>query len=325
MGLLDSVFGKSESGKSSSKIKLPPYVETARANYFNQNLIPAQSWFSDPNNTTYRGPQIADLNQNTSQSWDKLLGASNLIPDSAPIDLANLASEYLSGKFLDPRNNPTFNNAIGAAFQPLDENFQRTVLPSITSQAQQQGAWGNNRVDFTKAQATDDLQTTKANISSQMAYDEAKRQEGLRLTSPNMFRDALTLATLGPDLQGQVGAQQQARSQQEVEAQKAAWQAIINGMLGTFQPFQSTYGSVPSVSGTEATQGSSGGGLSGLLKDFALPAAGFGLDQIFGGGGGGGELSSFGDLFGTGNASSSGGSGFGIDPKTAITFASLFA
>jgi len=277
MGFLGNLFKSETRTKSQERYVLPSYVTDTREQYYNNNLLPAMTWFSDPNNTIYQGDYVAPVNDTLESGLKGLLSAQDVMPSSAPQQYANLASDYLSGKFRDVSQNQTLNSAIKAAFNPLDYTFQQQTIPTINSSAVSQGAWGNNRVDLSQAQAARDLNQVKANTASQMTYDEAKRQEDLQLAAPQMFQTAVDMASWKPNAQVSVGEKLRGYDQEAIDAQRQKYEDAINGVQLMFQPFQSMFGEIPSVEGTnsrsETTQ--KGAMIDKIVQLAAIAAAAF--------------------------------------------------
>lgn len=101
-----------------------------------------------------------------------------------------------SGAALDPNSNPALQRAIQGATQPIVQNFQNSVLPSITQGAIASGGFGGTRQGIAEGLAAQQEQSTIGNVAAQMMNQNY--QTGLNAMQ----------GSLGQLINGQLGGQQ---------------------------------------------------------------------------------------------------------------------
>lgn len=199
-----------------------------------------------------------------------------------------LSTDILNGNYLNA--NPYLEGAITAAIDPLNKNFQRTVIPSIQDANVMNGAYGGSGTGYAQQAAAADLNSQIGNLSSMMSYqnyrDERSAQNALlgqmlgidannfsqrmgldaanygmersaQLNAPALYDAAFNIGTKPASLLDMIGGQQQQWDQQAIAGDRERWdmqqQAPWRGlaeMMGLL-----TAGGFGEMSGTSRTQG----------------------------------------------------------------------
>lgn len=110
------------------------------------------------------------------------------------------AIETARGDFLDPASNPFLRDAIAASIDPIQENFERQVLPSIDDAALSQGAFGGSRQGVAEAIAAEELNEQVGNLTSQLVFDNFVRERQNQLDAGRLFQNANALASQPLDI-----------------------------------------------------------------------------------------------------------------------------
>lgn len=256
--------------------------------YLLQGYQAAQNLYNSNTPSYYPGSTVAPQSAATLQSQQGALQTANSL--AGPIGQANSALGNLLGA-ADLSNNPYIDEYANAATQPIMENLQQHILPGISSRAIQSGAYGGGRQGLLEGEAIGNAQQTAANTRAGI-YNNAYNQglnamaSGLQL-SPSIAN----LGLLPSQIQGQVGAQQNAYQQALLNAN------IQRFNFGQNEPGQKLANYMSLISGggyntqTTPLHGSSlgsalGGGLAGAATGAQIGTAlgGPGWGTAIGGG-----------------------------------------
>lgn len=104
-----------------------------------------------------------------------------------------LANDLLSGRTLDARTNPGFTGVVDSATRPLIENFTDNVVPQITSSAIASGAYGGSRNGVALGLASDRLQKSLLDTTSNLAYNNFQQERQRQLQAPSLLQSAFGL------------------------------------------------------------------------------------------------------------------------------------
>lgn len=149
------------------------------------------------------------------------MNTAGLAPGQSVQAGADLARQTVEGDFLSPSTNPALGETIDAATGRVMDNFERSVLPQLGSQAQQAGAWGGARQGLMEAQAADEVSRNVGELSSQMLMDayqseRGRQQQAMRML-PTLAESEANMGLMPSQILGQVGEvqrqEQQARQQ----------------------------------------------------------------------------------------------------------------
>lgn len=97
---------------------------------------------------------------------------------------------------VDPSQNPYFQSAYDAATQPLIQQFQEEILPSIGSSALSAGGYGGTRQGLAEGRAAEGLVRTLGDIGSTMGMDAYTQGLRSRMSALGMTPQMATLGTL---------------------------------------------------------------------------------------------------------------------------------
>ena len=158
-------------------------------------------------------------------------------------DISDIASgKFKSAMEYDPLQDPQNKAYLDAITAPLTEQFREETLPTLTTQAMQQGAYGGDRAALLKAEATGDYMGKMAQTRSQALQDivtsNRQLQADMLTKVPSLQEAALQPSQVIRD----IGADYEGRSQAEIDAarerfefeQEAPRQALrdASSMLG---------------------------------------------------------------------------------------------
>lgn len=238
MSFLDSIFGGSSEQTTQTRSfdpEIKPFI------LGEGGLLPAgqnamqrvQNQFANTN-----VPLTAGFNSNQQAGLDQAV---------------QLGLNTLQGQFLDP-NAAFIQDQISAALNPIQDRLQQQILPELSSQAIQQGAFGGSRDALLNAQALMDFNRAAGETSANIVGSNIARERGLQQNALQQL--------INPAIATDLGVQQ------------AAIDAEINRPFLGLPQFASLIG--PSLSGqtnvTTTSPGSSalGGMLQGGLGGAAL-------------------------------------------------------
>lgn len=107
-----------------------------------------------------------------------------------------LATDQLSGKYLDAGSNPYLQSAISAAIDPLQHALMTKTLPGITDQSIAQGAYGGTRNSVANTLAINDFNTQAGDIAARMAGENYTNERAIQQGSAGLLgqADALSMA-----------------------------------------------------------------------------------------------------------------------------------
>lgn len=122
-----------------------------------------------------------------------------------------------SGQVLFPETNPALQAAMQGAVNPMIRNFERSILPGISSQAVASGGFGGTRQDIAEGIAASDLQQQIGDVGAQFA-NQAFGQ-GLNAMTQGL---GIQQQGIGQLIQGQLGGQQAANQAAQTQQQGLA-------------------------------------------------------------------------------------------------------
>lgn len=149
-------------------------------------------------------------------------GAGGALQKTA--DDAGNASHFMTTQARDVNNNPALTGAISAATQPITQNFQQSVIPSLRTDAVNAGGLGGSRDQNSENQATNSYLREIGNTTSGIvnnAYNKGLDATGVGLTqAPNTIRaqtfPGQTMDAVGAAKQDQLTAQNQSQFTQQM-------------------------------------------------------------------------------------------------------------
>ncbi len=184
-------------------------------------VVPEAKAFQERGIENFPGQKVAQLNPTEIQAQQQLLGpatdASNQV-----VSNAMEFQKFAQGAALFPETNPALQSNIEGAIRPLFENFQTSVLPSIRSEAVQAGQLGGSRQGIAEGIATRSLANASGDIASTMANQAFQTGSDNALRAQLFSPELAGLPFGAPQVAGQVGAQQRAQEQTNIDEAVAA-------------------------------------------------------------------------------------------------------
>lgn len=206
-------FGGGGGSKSSTTTTAPSKEQRAILNkqlgYANkyENLGPMEY---------YGGDTLAEESQYTDIGRMMQLGAAGSQGALSEAGMARFQDAMNYDPMTDPRNQQT----VDAMMNPLRQDFQENILPGISSAAVKGGAFGGDRADILKSTAARDTAGAMADTSAkawQSIIDSNRQnQQSMMGMLPQLQQSALSPSQTVLD----VGAQQEGRSQAEIDANR---------------------------------------------------------------------------------------------------------
>lgn len=174
-----------------------PYIEDALQEMQNLYYSGGPDW--------YPGDTIAPMSAVTQQGHQATL---NYAQDVAP-GLWQAGTDAL-GVVMNPNmmyaeSNPYLQSAIQAAQTPVTQQYEQSVIPSISSAAQAAGAYGGSRHGTALANASDAYMRNIGDISSNMAYQNYNDAQRMMLTGVGLSPGQMAAGALPGDLITNVG------------------------------------------------------------------------------------------------------------------------
>lgn len=208
----------------------------------------------------------------------------------------SFANDTLSGKYLDPKENPAFQDFLAASFRPQAEQFRDIIAPSIDSKFAGAGRTAGGAHYDTTMRGASDLTRNQSDAAAKVGLGLYQGERDKQIQAANLLP-----VLQGMDFQGiaalqQAGAADDAFSQRNIDADIARynydktaqpdWYARMAQLIQGIYPGGQTVGNTSS-SGTSYAPGGGGGG--GGFGSFLGPmmSLGGGAMSMFGGGGGG--------------------------------------
>lgn len=199
---------------------------------------------------------------------------------------ARQASDFGLNFVQDIPGNPVVQDAISAALQPIQENFERNVLPSINSGAVEAGQVGSSRQGVAQGLAINDLTQNQLNTSRRMMGDFMSQGMDLFSNTLQQQPQLAQLETAPANIVAGIGDQQRALEQGQINADLQRAQFNENARMRELERFNNILSGSPG-----GTSSRSGGGGDPLMQGL-----GAGLSTFASNGG----FQQLGDAFSTG-------------------------
>jgi Chaperone of endosialidase len=229
-------------------------------------------------NAPWGGPTVAAPRPETVAGQNNALNMANSF-QNAGAGTMQLASDMTAGKYLDPNSNPYFSGAVQAANQPVLDQFNNAILPSVRDQAIGQGAYGGDREGITEALATNDLTRNLANTDANMAWQNYANERSLQMWAPQLMQEGESLQMAPSSIYGSIGAARQQSEQDQLnQAQQlytAQQQAPWTGLDEYAKLIQGSGSPGSSSTQTSGTQGGTPQWLQSLLGVGSMAALAF--------------------------------------------------
>jgi hypothetical protein len=268
--------GNSGGGNSTTttQVQYSPAEQNARDTVMNSAL----NTFANSARGTYAGPQVAPQSAQTQAAQGMMTSAAGA--QNAQAAQAADASKFGLTTALNPGSNPYLQQAISAAQNNNNQNFQNVINPAIASTATQDGAYGGSRQGVAQGVAAGQLSQANGQIASNMSSDAYTKGLSTYISTLGLQPQIQGMQTAGANSLSQVGAQNENYQQdllnylsgQQTYNQTAQWQPLNNLANIIYS------GSNGTTTSTNATP-SQGGGARGALGGAAGGAA---MGSMFG-------------------------------------------
>lgn len=214
----------------------------------------AGNWFNTGGPRFYGGNTVAQPNANVTGGQNAQLQAAQ--------GVGGLLNTSMQGEqfWMDPRNifNPSnipgFEQAMKSVTQDTTRNLTENVLPGLRSGSVASGMYGGSRQGIGEGLAvgrTSDAITRQLADMQMGAFDR-----GLNMynAAQNRLPQTLNNQLMPGQVQQQIGAQQQAQEQQNINADRERWEFEQMAPLFALQQLQQLTGTAGQYGGTVRTQ-----------------------------------------------------------------------
>ena len=193
-------------------------------------------------------------------------------------------ADTASGKYLDIGNNPYFQKALAAGFEPQTNQFMTSVLPGVTAQFSGAGRYGSGQQQAYTKLAVDSLNNSQANAAATASNAAYNQERTNQLTAAGMAPALANQDYLDINAAGSAGQAYDQKAQQRIDSdiarynydQNAQWNYInrylasLNGGYPGGESSGTVYGSATPSSNPFASAFGMGTSIAGL----GLSAAG---------------------------------------------------
>lgn len=201
---------KGGGGKSTTNVSVPK----EQKDIFAKQLQLANTLESKGELNFFPGDTLAQQSSLTGTGQQLQLGSAQQLLGNNPTLLKALEGSLNAGNEIDPRTERLAN----AVTKPLEDNLVQGLIPSINSNAVQQGAFGGDRVAIERNKAREG--TAEAIAAARAGVFENARIAGQQERTQALgLSPAIrnSLMTPGQQVEG-IGSAQEARSQAEIDA-----------------------------------------------------------------------------------------------------------
>ena len=210
--------------------------------------------------TPYGGPLNAPVSEAQQQANAQriALAQSSGIGDVGA-GAIRLAGDTLSGQYLDPSRNPAFASGLAATVRPHVENLQQQVLPQLTSEAWNAGAYGGDRYNIEQGRRISETQRNIGDITSRAFADQYNRERAYQMAAPGLAQAGLGLSLAPSDILSAAGAEQRGWAQEPITEAMQRYQMALQAPWQAVQPYSNILQGLPGGNmGTQTTTGQPG-------------------------------------------------------------------
>lgn len=222
-------------GSSSTQVQYSPQEQAARDRVAAEGMAAFDKSKAFTDSGQYPGARVAGFSPMTEGSWAEMLGAGRRI--QAGTDAAQGANNFGLHDAMFASSNPYLQNAMDAATRPMIEQFTEAggPLQAIRGSALQSGGYGGSRQGIAEGIATKGLMNKVGDMRSTMANEGYKL--GLEQMNNSIKNQAMLamLQQMPGQIQSGIGAQQDAKSQQQENYAGAQRDFQMNGQWAPLQ------------------------------------------------------------------------------------------
>ena len=117
---------------------------------------------------------------------------------------------------------------ITAAQRPIENNLVRTALPQSSDYFRRAGAYGGVRKDLADAALVSEADRNKADVASQIMLPVQMDYLQRQMQAPGMMQAGAQLQMLPTTMLGQLGSQETALQEREIQNNLQAWQEKLS-------------------------------------------------------------------------------------------------
>jgi hypothetical protein len=203
--------------------------------------------------------------------------------------------ETMGGKYLDPNQNPAFQDFLSASFRPQTEQLTDVILPSIDAKFAGAGRTAGGAHIDTTMRGVNDLNRAQADAASKVGLGLYQGERDKQFQAMSFLPQLQNMDFQGIAALQQAAAEDQGYDQRKVDADIARynygqtaqpdWYARMANIIQSIYPGGQTNSSGSSTGYSPSAGGGGGGGFGSMLGP--LMSLGGGAMSMFGGGGGG--------------------------------------
>lgn len=240
----------------------------------------------------FPGNTVAPFSANTQTAQQGVVNYANTVGQNF-INQVMGANAFGLGDVLKPESNPALAASIQAAINPVQQRLQDVILPGIAADAVGSDAFSGSRRGIAEGIALKDFNQQALDATAKMA--NTNYQAGLDTFSKSLALSPYTfnLGTQPSVLQGQVGAQQEARDQAKLDEEFSRYMFNLMAPLNLTRDAASigfgaptagstSTGTAPGLQQPGAGSRILGGAATGASIGSAIPGIGTGIGAVGG-------------------------------------------
>lgn len=178
----------------------------------------------------YSGNQVAPFTAPQVAGQGMALGAAGTQNNLATSG-ADALTNFTTGSFWDPADNPRLQSAIAGATRPIQENLTNVALPAIRNEAVTTGNFGGNRQGIAEGAAVTGASRAIGDTSAKLVQNEYDTNVNAVLKALSLTPALQGAQTVGATTTSGVGDVQQAMNQAGIN------QDVAGFNYGQYAPF----------------------------------------------------------------------------------------
>jgi hypothetical protein len=167
-----------------------------------------------------------------------------------------LANDTLSGAYLNPESNPYFKQGLQATIRPQVENLQQRVLPQLTADAWNAGAYGGDRYNIEQGRRLSETERNIGDTSAKAYSDMYNAERARQMQAPTMAQAGMQIQMMPSDVEAAAGAEQRGWAQEPITEGMTRYQMALQAPWQGVTPYASLLQGLPYG---QASQGTSTG------------------------------------------------------------------
>jgi hypothetical protein len=195
-----------------------------------------------------------------------------------------LANDTLSGAYLNPESNPYFKAGLQATIRPQVENLQQRVLPQLTADAWNAGAYGGDRYNIEQGRRLSETERNIGDTSAKAYSDMYNAERARQMQAPQLAQAGMQISQMPADLLAAAGTEQRGWAQEPLNEAMSRYQQSLQAPWQAVTPYAQLLQGLPiGQAGTSAATGSpgqwytptnkAGGALAGAAGGAAMGSA----------------------------------------------------